>query len=239
MARFVRLLVLALLPLSLSGALHAEGLVQLTLRGELASAGGAPVEIHLGFWNGERVEAVDLRLHLARGTTAHDLRSLLARRLDKAGADYVAPPSVDGRADRAQLFLEQATLVSLRLGHGLSAAVTTTEGAPENVHFLAPLEVRATTYVQVCVSTYHPHSKEPGRAVLNLEVSEDAMPSDICQRLFNDGLAQGLVCDRSTADRWRPTKTDDGAGVTGCSIDLGIGKADWGLEVLLEVPRPR
>jgi hypothetical protein len=236
MSSLLRRTLVLLAPLLLIGAARAEGLVQLSLDGTLSTPGGAPVEVHVGFWDGSSVQAVDLRLHLAQRTTGHDLATLLAARLRKAGASFQFPSESSG-ASPAQLFLEDATLVSLRLGHGLRASVTTTQDAPESARFLAPLEVQEAAEVEVCVTTFHPHLKTPGRLQLSVRAEGDKEPSAICEELFTSGLARGLVSDRPAPDRWRPTKTSEGAIVTGCSIDLSTAKADWGLEVRLAVPK--
>ena len=236
MSSLLRRTLVLLAPLLLIGAARAEGLVQLSLDGALSTPGGAPVELHLGFWDGSAVQSVDLRLHLAQRTTGHDLATLLAARLRKAGASFQFPGESTGGSP-AQLFLEDTTLVSLRLGHGLHASVTTTQDAPESVRFLAPLEVHEALEVAVCVTTFHPHLKTPGRHRLSVQAQGDTEPSSICEELFTNGLARGLVSDRPAPDRWRPTKTSEGAVVTGCSIDLSLTQADWGLEVQLAVPK--
>jgi hypothetical protein len=236
MSSLLRRVLVLLAPLLSIGAARAEGLVQLSLEGVLTTPGGAPMEVHVGFWDGSAVQSVDLRLHLAQGTTSHDLATLLAARLRRAKASFQFPGEA-AASSPAQLFLEDATLVSLRLGHGLRASVTTTEVAPESVRFLAPLEVHEPVDVAVCVSTFNPHLKTPGRFLLGVQAEGDAEPSSICEQLFSSGLARGLVSDRSTPDRWSPTKTTEGAVVIGCSIELSMAQADWGLEVRLEVPK--
>lgn len=235
-----RLLSLALrlvLPLFLLGTAQAEGLVQLTLRGQIATPGGAPMEVHLGFWDGKEVRSVDLRLHLAESTTARDLGVLLAARLRKAGGEFQFPGEHEGGERPAQLFIEDATLVSLRLGHGMTASVTTTQVVPKSVRFQAPIEALDVAQVSICVSTWHPHLKKPGRVSLSLNPAGDADPSTMCEALFTNGLEKGLISDRPRADLWSPTKTKNGAVLTGCSIDLSSKSGDWGLEVHLETPR--
>ena len=238
MSRILRCALACFAPLLLLGTASAEGLVQLSLEGQLSTAGGAPMELHVGFWDGETVQSVDLRLHLAEGTTSHDLAMLLAARLRKAGADFQFPGEATASSS-AQLFLEDTTLVSLRLGHGLRAKVTTTDQAPESVRLLAPLEVKQSTEVLACVTTFNPHLKTPGRLRLVVKATGETEPSTICEELFTTGLERGLVSDRPSPDSWRPTKTSEGAVVIGCSIDLGASQADWGLEVRLAVPKPQ
>ncbi len=236
MPRFLSLATRLLLPLLLVASAQAEGLVQLSLRGRINTRGGAPVELNIGFWDGKRVRAVDLRLHLAEGTSASDLATLLATRLRKAHAELVTPEVSAASGGSAQLFIESATLVSLRLGHGLSAIITTADSVPEAVRFQVPKELEQAAKVSISVTTFHPHTKLPSRVDLVQSPEADTSPSSICESFFNEALEKGLICDRPNANRWRPMKTSAGAMVTGCSIDLR-SEADWGLEVQLAVPR--
>ena len=230
-------LTLAAAALLLATPTRAEGMVQLSLHGQITSRGGAPVEIHVGYWNGKDVVAVDLNLHLAEMTTAQDVAHLLVSRLNRAGARVEYPAQHTSRPDPVQIFIESATLVSFRLGNGLWAGVTTCESGPEAIRFQPPLAQLESADILLCTTTFHAHTKKPGRKLMELEVDRYATSGAICELLFNQGLSQGLICDRPTADRWRPVKTSDGADVTGFSIELLSPGADWGLEVMLSVPQ--
>ena len=223
--------------LFLTASAGAEGMVQISLHGQITSRGGAPVEIHVGYWNGKEVVAVDLNLHVAEMTTAQDVAHLLVSRLKRAGARVEYPAANASRPDPVQIFIEHTTLVSFRLGHGLWAGVTTCESGPEAIRFQIPLLQKESADISVCTTTFHPHTRKPGRTLLELDVDEFDTSGAICEVLFNQGLAKGLIGDRPSADRWRPVKGTDGSQVTGFSIELLSPGADWGLEVMLSVPR--
>ncbi len=236
MRSFFRLL-LALVPfVALAAPARAEGLVQLTLHGVLAQQGGGPVEIDWHFYDGEEVKEVGMRLHLAEYTKASDIASLLAKRLRQAGAEVTFPGEHERSIEVVNLFVEDTVQVNLRLHVGLHGTVTVCESAPESVRFLKPLEAVDSATIRVTTSTYQPHSKMPGTIHVGVEADGKRTPASICEDLFNQGLEKGLVGDRPTADTWRPTKTSDGASITGCSIELRSAASDWGLQVKLARP---
>jgi len=222
--------------LSLAAPGHSEGLVQLTLQGEVALEGGALVELNVGFWKEGQVVPVDLRLHVGPSTSASDVGHLLVARLRRAGAKVLFPGEGTPRSTLAEAFIEDVTLLSYRLEGGLSAIVTLCEQGPESVSFLPPLELEREGSVSICVSTFHPHTKKSGRLTLRQDLAADDNASSICQKLFETSLETGLVGDRPRGDRWRPVRAEDGAEVTGCSIRLLGEGADWGLVVRLSVP---
>ncbi len=226
--------------LALAGSPRAEGLVQLTLRGAVAQPGGGPVEIAWGFVSDSGQALHDqLRVHLAEGTRAGDLAALLRARLERSGAEVIAPAPRDDRS-AAVLFLDRLVALDLRLEAGLSASITVCEGAPESVRFAAPRAAAghlAPGRVFVTTSTFHPHSRELGSVRLEVALDQETAPAAVCEALFQQGLERGLVGDRPAADAWRPLKTSDGALVTGCSIQLEDGRAGWGVQVRLAAPQ--
>lgn len=222
--------------LSLAAPGRSEGLVQLTLQGEVVFDGGALVELHVGFWKEGQVVPIDLRLHLGPKTSASDVGHLLVARLRQAGARVLFPGEGTPRSTLAEAFIEDVTLLSYRLEGGLSAIVTLCEQGPESVSFLPPLETERAGSVSICVSTFHPHTKKSGRITLRQELAAADNASSICQRLFETSLESGLVGDRPQGDRWRAVRAEDGSEVTGCSIKLDGKEADWGLVVRLSLP---
>ncbi|MFT7485956.1 MAG: hypothetical protein ACI9F9_001808 [Candidatus Paceibacteria bacterium] len=237
MARFIRLFLSFAVTLLLLGSAQAEGLVQLTLRGKLTGRGGAPVEI---FWRVQSsaeqlAKDVQLRLHLAEGTTAHDLATLIATRLRRLDVD-VTFPSEHIATDTTQLFVESTTLLSLRLAPGMSSAITTCEGGPNSVRFLKPLAYVESAKAVIHTSTFHAHTKLPGGVLLDLNLQRMKTPAQLSEELFELGLAKEFIGDRPGIDSWRPVKASNGAGVTGCSVELWPGESDWGVEVILARP---
>lgn len=238
MARAIRLLLISAALFTLFGNLRAEGLVQLTLKGEVQTRGGAPVEIR---WTSKssttgKFEEVGLRLHLAEGTSAFDVATLLVGRLREAGAKVRFPGEKARQVHRVQVFVEATTQISLRLAPGMASTITTCDAAPTSVRFLSPLSHVARAMMMVQTTTFHPHSKKPGSILLEMGLDALRPPAEICESIFQQTLELGLVSERPTTSSWRPIKGADGAAVTGCSIELNSVNSDWGLEVSLEVP---
>lgn len=224
-----------LLALSLlAPAAAAEGLVQLTLHGSLTARGGAYVQVEVDRWTGKEVKRHDLHAHLAEGTTARDLAGLLHARFEHQGA--VVRYSPDDSDDRAQLFVESATAVNLRLGFGLWAEVTTCEEAPVSIRIDEPqLQVGAAA-LTLTATTFHEHTDRPGRLRCELPIAKDANTAQIAQDLAARANDTGWVGERPSPDRWTPLRAQLGGAVIACNVRLESPDADWRLEVALRVP---
>ena len=116
------------------------------------------------------------------------------------------------------------------------AEVTLCDQGPELVQFFKPLLRRRGALIAVSTSTWQEHTKKPGKTLLRVDADLLASTSSICEQLFSQGLSEGLVCDRPSADSWRPIRSSGGAVITGCSISLISEDSDWGLEVSLSLP---
>jgi|GEM_PF-1143478 len=215
---------------------RAEGLVQLGLHGAVESRGGASVELEWHHWNGSEVRDTALRLHLAQDTSAFDFASLVVARLRARGARVHFPAEHSGAAGPVNVFVEDTVEVKLRLGSGMWGSVTLCDQGPEKVRFLRPLLEKEGAQLSIRTSTFETHAKQPGSVLLELDVDRLASTPSVSEQLFNHGLRLGLVCDRPSADSWRPVKGSDGALITGCSIELLSPGTDWGLEVSLRRP---
>lgn len=233
---FTRLLLALSLIVLTADRSRAEGLVQLTLHGAIDVRGGAQVAIQWDYWAGNDTRATELQLHLAQDTTAFDVASLLVSRLRAKGATVQFPAEKSGDADHVHIFVEKTTQVNLRLGSGLWSTVTLCETGPEKVRLTKPRVNREGAQLTINTSTYLAHTKEAGSVLLELDIDERANTSSLCEMLFNQGLSKGLVCDRPTADSWRPQKGSNGGVVTGCSIEFLSPGSDWGIEIGLSVP---
>lgn len=215
---------------------EAEGLVQLSLNGAIDAKGGATVEVQWGHWTGKESRDTHLRLHLAQDTSSFELASLLVMRLRARGASVLFPAEKTGATGPVHLYVESTTQVNLRLGHGMWATVTLCDSGPEKVRFLKPQVARDGAQITINTSTFQAHTKMTASILLEHDMDALANTATVCETLFNQGLSKGLVCDRPSADSWRPAKGSDGALVTGCSIELLAPGADWGLQVSLSVP---
>lgn len=225
-----------LLVLAPTATASGEGLVQLTLNGSIEVRGGAPIEIQWEHWQRGELKQAHLRLHLAERTQAFDLAALLALRLRASGAEVLFPREQSGAEHDVHLFVEATTRVQMRLGSGLWSRLTVCEGAPASVHFEKPQLSIDGAQLIVSTSLFNQHSKLPRTVLQELEVDAHATPTAVCERLFQQGLSLGLVCDRPSPDRWTPVRGTDGGVVTGCSIELLSPGSDWGVEVRLAVP---
>lgn len=225
---------LAALTLALASApLRAQGLVQLSLQGEVATSGGALVEVGITFIVKGEPRNLELSLHLAERTTAADLAGLVRRSLDGGGgrALWTSEHSTDVR--RANLFIEDVQALSLRLGHGLTAAVTLCEEAPAAVRVKPPLETKGGANLAITASTLHPHNKDHGRVSVELDIKERWSVSDVADALTTASIAKGWAAQCFEHETWRPEAMNDGSRVTGTSIELRSAAADWRLEVEL------
>lgn len=226
----------ALLALS-SAAAKAEGLVQLTLQGEIGARGGAPVEVEIGIWDGSRVRDLSLNVHLAERTSAEELVFLLAARLRRLGAHVDLPGEAVASRGSAHVFIDAVTHVNLRLGHGLWGSVTLCDATPASVRFQPPEIEKDGAEIHIAATTFHSHNRRLGRALVHIEVDRLTTSAQISEKLANESISLGWMADRPTPDRWAASRTSDGALITGCSIELLSPSADWRIEVALEVPR--
>lgn len=215
---------------------QAESLVQLTLHGEIDEIGGSFVQVEIDIWRDQKVVRNDIHLHVAQGTSAHDLASLVNGRLADAGAVVRFPGEGTGKPTEAHLFIEHTTAINLRLGHGMWGEVTTCEEAPQWIRFDEPQLVPGDATLVLTATTYHEHLKTPGRLTLKLPLDKDTNSAALSQKLSTVAGENGWVSERPTADRWSPLRSDLGAAVIGCNIRFESKTADWRLEVQLHVP---
>jgi len=227
----------ALALLSLAPPLAAEGLVQISLAGEISARGGALAEVEIGVWDGRKVRSLVMNLHLAERTSAHDLGTLIVSRLRAKGAQVDFPGERSSIGPRTQIFVARATHARLRLGHGMWATVTTCDAAPESVRFLPPEVAKEGAEIVLVASTFHPQTRKIGRAQIRYEMDEFANAATVSEAITKLSIRNGFLADRPSGERWHAERTKDGAYLTGCSIELLSPGADWRIEVELSVPR--
>jgi hypothetical protein len=217
-------------------AATAESLVQLTLHGELSETGGAFVQVEVDFWSDDSVRRNDLHAHLAQGTTAHDLAGLLYARLLETGAKVRFPSEGLGDPQKAQLFIEHATAVNLRLGFGLWAEVTACEESPQWIRLVEPQLAKGAAQIDLTATTFHAHLKQPGRLTLSLPLTPDSNTASISQEFSKLAAENDWIGERPSPDRWSPLRSELGAAVIACNIRFDSRKSDWRLEVQLSTP---
>jgi hypothetical protein len=231
--------VLALLALPTGAA--AQGLVQLSLEGrvDLEAAGiargkaGTHVEVEVGALVAGEPRKVELHLYLAHGTTAADLGSLVAKRLERAKFDVIATEPTTTGTPRGNVFIEDALYVNLRLGGGLTGAITTSEGAPASIKVERPGLGEEQAKLTLSGSTFSPHDKKRSAVSFELEIEATDHSPHISEALNEQGTKQGWLSERPAADSWRPMKLRTGEAFSGFSIRLD-SPADWRIEVALQ-----
>jgi hypothetical protein len=228
---------LALAAIVLTPPARAEGLVQISLSGTIHTRGGAPIEVELGYWDGSAVRRFAFNVHLGYGTRGEHLAALLAGRLAHDGARVQHLTSAI-EAEPAHLFLDSATYVGLRLGHGLRGSVTLCDASPEGVRVLAPQVQPGSAQVLLTATTFHAPLRKIGRASLELDIDEQASASGISERLAALALEAGWMPDRPSPDRFACRKLTDGSVVTGFCVEVDGGNSDWRLVGALVGPRP-
>lgn len=210
-------------------AAHAEGLVQIALRGALADKGGAHlVEMEVTHADGE----LFLHLHLASGTTGGELAELFAQRLEASGADVTL--ALRGEGDRGSVWVDGVSKVALRLGGGLMAEVSCAEGPPAVVRCHVPSAIPGPMIVHVVASAAIPRSDRPPlrrRATLDVEVEADASADEVATALWKAAETKWMT-ERIGGTGWSPVKLLDGSVLTGVSVQLDT-QADWRVEVEL------
>ena len=214
---------------------QADGLVQITIEGTLNREGGARVELDLGAFHPahEQPREMSISLFLAERTTAADVAALFTSRISDAGFKVIAPaPTVTDKVKRAQIFVERAVLVSLRLGSGLSGTITTCDDVPVSLRVLRPELAVLDARFSATISTFNQHSEEYGQHSLTLDVPKKMNTTEIAGELFKKSLTQDWLAERPGTDGWRPTKMADGAIIRGFSASVS-SQGDWKLEIRL------
>jgi hypothetical protein len=217
---------------------RAQGLVQLTLAGEVDRSGGARAEVEVTFANAQtegEPRVFGFALFLAERTTAADLAVLLERRLSAAGLRTIH--TSEGQAARpvSCLFLDDVLNVSLRLGQGLRATVTLSEDRPQSVRLLPPQDAKQDAELLVTASTWIAHERRHSRVELETHLDATSSSGRIATELASQGTKRGWIGEISRLELWMPAATAAGGEVEAVHFDLRTS-GDWRLEIAL-LPR--
>ncbi len=228
-------------------AAAVQGLVQLRVAGEVAAPHSDEgqgdfahlVEIEIASIAGDVAKSVVLHLHVAAGTTGAELLQLVSSKLTVAGIPATlttprAPGAPDSKAQGASLWVEGTTRVHLRLGGGLTGAVSCAEGPPQAIRIHPASAIKGPTNVLVSGSTaivMKDRAPIRGRATFST-VLEDAEHAAEAATALWEAATERWMSDRPGGDTWRPIKMKSGAALTGVSVRLE-GASDWALEVAL------
>jgi hypothetical protein len=234
----MRILLAALFAAVLSLAADAQGLVQLAFGGEIAATGGARVEIEVGFADRApatqgQLRKLDLSLHLGERTSACDLAALLARRLEQAGARVIFTGASAAPHGPANLFVEDALSISLRLTDGLTCNVTLCEDRPASVRLQPPLLEKQEARLKVVASTIHPHTKDHGSKSFEWTFADRDTRTDVGNKFIKAAIEKGWMSELENHETWRPGLFADGSNLEGCSFTL-YSQGDWRLEIELQ-----
>jgi hypothetical protein len=213
----------------------AQGMVQLTLSGEVDRTGGARAEVEVTFVNGNtnnEARTVAFGMFLAERTSAADLAVLIEKRFVSAGARAVN--TSQGQPGRAVtcLFIEDVLGVSLRLGQGLRATVTLSEDRPQAVRVLPPEDAPQDAILRVTASTWFPHERVHKRAELETRLDPSLTASRMADLLANQAIRSGWPSEIERHETWLPGATAAAGLIQGASFDL-ITSGDWRLELVL------
>ena len=233
----MRILLAALSAFVLSLAAEAQGLVQLAFAGEIAATGGARVEVEVGFADrtpgAGGLRKLDLSLHLGEKTSSCDLAALLARRLEQAGARVIFTGASAAPRGPANLFIEDALSISLRLTDGLTCNVTLCEDHPASVRLQPPLLEKQEARLSVVASTIHPHTKDHGSKSFDWTFAERDTRTDVGNKFIKAAIEKGWMSELENHETWRPGAFADGSNLQGCSFSL-YSHGDWRLEIELQ-----
>jgi len=229
---------LFLVSIAAAGTSSAQGLVQLTLAGEIDRTGGARAEVEVtvanASTNGEP-RTLAYSFFLAERTSASDLAVLLEKRLNAAGVPTVN--TSEGQAARPVtcLFVEDVLGVALRLGQGLRASVTLSEDRPASVRVLPPQDAKQDAELRITASTWMAHERQHSRIELETRLEAAFPVVRIADALSGQALRAGWPGEIQHHEFWMPGPVAGGAAVEAVNFDLQTS-GDWRLEMAL-VPR--
>jgi hypothetical protein len=228
----IPLLALALVVGSLGS--RAQGLVQLAFEGTVDATGGARIESDVTFVDAQtgRPQRLSLALLLGEQTSAVDFAGLLARRLQQAGARVIFTGATAPMRGPAMLFIEDVTSVGLRLGHGLSAAVTLCEDRPASIKLTPSQENPSGASLSVVAQTMEAHSHQPGHFALDMKLADRADATDAGTQMVKTAIDDGWSSELDGHETWRPGSSTENGDVTSCSLQLR-SNTDWRIDVTL------
>ncbi len=217
---------------------QAQGLVQVTLSGEIDRTGGARVEFDVTVVNAAtkgEPRTLSYSWFLAERTTAADVAVLLEKRLSGSGVHAVN--TSEGQAARAVncLFFDDVISIAMRLGQGLRASVTLSEDRPLSVRLLPPVDAKQDAELLTTISTWIPHEREHRRVELQTRL-EAAWPIvRVAEGLATQATRAGWDSEVHGHETWMPGAGISGGTIDAVSFDLRTS-GDWRIEIAL-VPR--
>ncbi len=212
---------------------HAQGMVQVTLAGEINTTGGARVEFDVSVPGADGTTAtIPLSWFLAERTTAADLAVLLEKRLSARGVRTVNTSEGQSARPVTCLFFEDVLGISMRLASGLRATVTLTEDRPESVRLLPPLDAKYDAELLTTVSTWVPHERVHRRFELESRLEAVWPVVRVTDTLVGQATRSGWDSEVQGHDTWLPSAFLAGGTIDAVNFDLRTN-GDWRLEIAL------
>lgn len=228
----------ALLLFAFGSTVRAQGLVQLSLQGEVTTPGGGRVEIEIATFNPNAPSTpvvTRLNVLLGESTSAADLAVLLTKRLEGNFARVTSLGSNAPKLGPVNLFVEGVWSVGLRLGAGLSGNVTLCEDRPMSVKLTPGAEGRAGAKLRVVALTRLEHTQENGRFEVNAEFKDGSELTEVGTQVVRAAIGKGWPSELKGHDTWWPAPMTETSRILSCSFELK-SSADWRIDVTL-VPR--
>jgi hypothetical protein len=241
---------IALASLALAGLsplAPAQGLAQLRLEGVLDSRHGAWVEVYIGAMVQRTPREMPFIAYFGPGTTAVELGTLLAVRLERANFDVI-PTLFDRDMDGMSLFIDNALFVRVRVGGGINATLTAMDTVPGSIRIFSPSLSPEPAIVHVSGGVWSPHAQIWGRVELSVPLETKAIPDNlrldatnpvadaplVAKRLQEAAIKAKWLSESPRGDAWRPIKMMDGSIFQGIAVTVE-SEGDWRIE--LEFPR--
>lgn len=232
---------------ALSPLAPAQGLAQLRLEGELNSRHGAWIEVYIGAMVQRQAREMQFIAYFGPGTTAVELGTLLAVRLERAKFDVI-PTFFDRDSSGMSLFIDDALFVRVRVGGGINATITAMDTPPGAIRIFSPSLSPEPATVYISAGVWSPHAQIWGRVELSVPLETQSIPDNlrldatnpvadaplVAKRLQAAATAAKWLTETSRGDSWRAIKMMDGAIFQGLAVTVQ-SEGDWRIE--LEFPR--
>ena len=221
----------------------AQGLAQLRLEGQLNSKHGAWIEIEIGAVLQRQAREIALVAFLGPGTTAIELGTLIAVRLERAKFDVI-PTFLDRNATGMSLFIDNVLFVRARVGGGLSATITCMDLPPGSIRIYSPSLSTEPATVHVSGGVWSPHEQIWGRVELSVPLDTKTVPDNlrldgtypvadaplVAKRLQAAAAEAKWMSETARGDAWRPIRMMNGAIFQGLAVTVE-SEGDWRIEV--------
>lgn len=240
----LRRIALACLVLAgLSPLASAQGLAQLRLDGQLDSRHGAWIEVYIGAMVQRQAREMEFIAYFGPGTTAVELGTLLAVRLERAKFDVI-PTFLDRNATGMSLFIDNVLFVRARVGGGLTATITCMDLPPGAIRIYSPSLSTEPATVHVSGGVWSPHEQIWGRVELSVPLDTKTVPENlrldgtypvadaplVAKRLQAAAAEAKWMSETARGDAWRPIRMMNGAIFQGLAVTVE-SEGDWRIEV--------